>query len=68
MNSKKFFFELIKNNTKYRLGKIHTPRGIIETPAFMPVGTQGTIKSIFTDDIDKNRFSNNIGKYISFIS
>ena len=53
MNSKKILFELIKNNTKYRLGKIHTPRGIIETPAFMPVGTQGTVKSIFPDDIIK---------------
>ncbi len=50
MNSKKFFFEL-KNVKKYRLGKIFTNRGEIETPAFMPVGTQGTVKSIFTDDI-----------------
>tara|TARA_A100001011_G_C14214153_1_gene801256 strand:+ start:211 stop:1323 length:1113 start_codon:yes stop_codon:yes gene_type:complete len=50
MNSKKFFFEL-KNVKNYRLGKIFTNRGEIETPAFMPVGTQGTVKSIFTDDI-----------------
>ena len=53
MNSKKFFFELIKSKNKYRLGKIHTRRGIINTPAFMPVGTLGTVKSIFTDDILK---------------
>jgi len=53
MNSKKIFFELIKNKSKYRLGKIYTPRGYIETPAFMPVGTQGTVKSIFPDDILK---------------
>ena len=53
MNSKKFFFELIKSKNKYRLGKIHTSRGIINTPAFMPVGTLGTVKSIFTDDILK---------------
>ncbi len=53
MNSKKFFFELIKSKNKYRLGKIHTKRGVINTPAFMPVGTQGTVKSIFTDDILK---------------
>ncbi len=53
MNSKKFFFELIKENNNARLGKIFTPRGIVNTPAFMPVGTQGTIKSIFTDDVLK---------------
>ena len=49
MNSKKFFFELIKSKNSYRLGKIHTKRGVINTPAFMPVGTLGTVKSIFTD-------------------
>ena len=53
MNSKKIFFELIKNIKKYRLGKIHTSRGIIETPAFMPVGTQGTVKGIFSEDVLK---------------
>ena len=53
MSSKKIFFELIKSNNSYRLGKIHTKRGIINTPAFMPVGTLGTVKSIFTDDILK---------------
>ncbi len=53
MLSKEFSFELITQNDKARLGKIHTPRGIINTPAFMPVGTQGTIKGIFTDDIKK---------------
>tara|TARA_B100000586_G_scaffold250215_1_gene208609 strand:- start:2651 stop:3763 length:1113 start_codon:yes stop_codon:yes gene_type:complete len=52
MNSKKSFFELLNNNN-YRLGKIFTQKGFIETPAFMPVGTQGTIKSIFPDDILK---------------
>ena len=51
MPSKEFSFELIAQNEKARLGKINTPRGIIDTPAFMPVGTQGTVKGIFTDDI-----------------
>jgi len=53
MPSKEFSFELITQIDKARLGKITTPRGIIDTPAFMPVGTQGTIKGIFTDDILK---------------
>ena len=53
MRSKDFSFELITQDDKARLGKIHTCRGIIDTPAFMPVGTQGTVKGIFTDDIIK---------------
>ena len=51
--SNEFSFELITQDDKARLGKIYTPRGVIDTPAFMPVGTQGTIKGIFIDDILK---------------
>ena len=51
MPIKEFSFELITQDGKSRLGKIFTPRGIINTPAFMPVGTQGTVKGIFTNDI-----------------
>ena len=46
-----FSFELIAQDDKARLGKINTSRGSIDTPTFMPVGTQGTIKGVFTDDI-----------------
>ena len=53
MPSEDFTFELITQNNKARLGKITTSKGIIDTPAFMPVGTQGTVKGIFTDDILK---------------
>ena len=53
MPSKEFSFELITQDDKARLGKIYTSRGVIDTPAFMPVGTQGTVKGIFTDDILK---------------
>ena len=49
----KFSFELITQNDRARLGKIKTLRGEIDTPAFMPVGTQGTVKGIFLDDIEK---------------
>jgi queuine tRNA-ribosyltransferase len=51
--SDEFSFELITQDDKARVGKIHTKRGTIDTPAFMPVGTQGTVKGIFTDDILK---------------
>ena len=41
-------FELIHTSTKSRarVGKIHTPHGIIDTPGFVGVGTNGTIKSL----------------------
>ena len=43
-----FMFELIKQcpTTGARLGKIHTPHGSFETPVFMPVGTQATVKAM----------------------
>ena len=53
MQNEKFSFELITQNDNARLGKISTPKGVIDTPAFMPVGTQGTVKGIFPDDILK---------------
>src|SRR5476649_789853 len=41
-------FELLKNDshTKARLGKLTTTRGVIETPVFMPVGTQASVKAL----------------------
>ena len=53
MQNQEFSFELIAHNHNARLGKISTPKGKIDTPAFMPVGTQGTVKGIFVDDILK---------------
>ena len=51
MQNQEFSFELLTQNDNARLGKISTCRGKIDTPAFMPVGTQGTIKGVFTNDI-----------------
>ncbi len=43
----RFRFEVLKESERgARLGRIHTPRGTIDTPAFMPVATQGTVKAI----------------------
>ncbi len=50
-----FSFELGTQDDRARLGLIKTKRGIINTPAFMPVGTQGTVKGLFTDDILKTK-------------
>ena len=42
-----FRFEVLKTDpTGARLGRITTPHGIIEPPAFMPVGTAGTVKGL----------------------
>tara|TARA_Y100000590_G_scaffold434996_1_gene553899 strand:+ start:4131 stop:5243 length:1113 start_codon:yes stop_codon:yes gene_type:complete len=51
MFEEKFSFNLLNENIKARLGQIHTHRGNIDTPTFMPVGTQATIKSAFIDDV-----------------
>ena len=48
-----FRFELIKecSQTGARLGRIHTPHGVIDTPVFMPVGTQATVKAVLPRDL-----------------
>ena len=51
MKEENFSFNLLKEDKEARLGRINTHRGIIDTPTFMPVGTQGTIKSAFIEDI-----------------
>jgi len=50
MLSDKFSFSVLKESKSARLGKIFTSRGQIDTPTFMTVGTQGTIKSVFVED------------------
>ncbi len=51
MKESDFSFELIAQDEKARLGKISTHRGIVDTPVFMPVGTLGTVKGIFIEDL-----------------
>tara|TARA_B110000438_G_scaffold240139_1_gene238720 strand:+ start:453 stop:1565 length:1113 start_codon:yes stop_codon:yes gene_type:complete len=51
MLNEKFSFKLLKEDGRARLGKISTCRGEIDTPVFMPVGTQGTIKSAYIEDV-----------------
>ena len=48
-----FGFELLKvSRSGIRLGRLTTPHGVIETPAFMPVGTLGTVKGITQDALE----------------
>src|SRR6185369_3637089 len=46
-------FELITKdkNTRARRGRLHTAHGVVETPIFMPVGTQATVKSMTPDQL-----------------
>ena len=52
-NQPKFSYEVIKQDAKTgaRAGILHTPHGDIETPIYMPVGTQATVKGIFPRDL-----------------
>ncbi|MHB8637909.1 MAG: tRNA guanosine(34) transglycosylase Tgt [Fimbriimonadaceae bacterium] len=38
--------------TGARRGRLHTPHAVVETPAFMPVGTQGTVKTVGSEDLE----------------
>jgi hypothetical protein len=45
-------FELLATDGKARRGRLTFPRGTVETPAFMPVGTYGTVKGMLPRDIE----------------
>jgi len=46
-----FSFNLISTDGAARRGEFVTPHGRVQTPAFMPVGTQGTVKGLSPDDV-----------------
>ena len=43
-----FGFTLLATDGAARLGEIATAHGLVRTPAFMPIGTQGTVKGAHT--------------------
>ena len=51
----KIKYELIKKeaHTQARLGKLYTNHGVYETPMFMPVGTQATVKTLAPEELKK---------------
>ena len=53
MSLKDFNFNVHHTQNYARVGVIETHRGNINTPAFMPVGTQATVKGVFLEDIKK---------------
>jgi queuine tRNA-ribosyltransferase len=46
-----FAFRTSHPHGSARLGWFHTPHGVVETPAFMPVATHGTIKGLSMDEV-----------------
>jgi queuine tRNA-ribosyltransferase len=49
--TKSFSFEVTARDGAARSGAISTPRGVVRTPAFMPVGTGATVKAMFPEDV-----------------
>ena len=49
MSAPAFRFELLATDGAARRGRLHTAHGTVETPAFMPVGTQATVKATTPD-------------------
>ncbi|HUJ41909.1 MAG TPA: tRNA guanosine(34) transglycosylase Tgt [Candidatus Acidoferrales bacterium] len=48
-----FRFEVLKTDpTGARLGRLETPHGVFDTPAFLPIGTAGTVKGISQDQLE----------------
>ncbi len=45
-------FDLLATDGRARRGRLTFPRGVVETPAFMPVGTYGTVKGMLPRDIE----------------
>lgn len=44
-------FELLETDGAARRGRLNFPRGVVETPAFMPVGTYATVKSVTPEEV-----------------
>ena len=49
-----FTFSLLRTDGGARLGEFHTPHGVVHTPAFMPVGTQGAVKGTLFKDLEES--------------
>ena len=59
-------YEHIKTckQTGARLGIVHTPHGSFETPAFMPVGTQATVKTMSPEELKEIGCRNYFEQYV----
>ena len=46
-----FGFKVLATDGEARRGELETPHGVVQTPAFMPVGTRGAVKAITQRDL-----------------
>lgn len=46
-----FEFEILATEGAARAGRFHLPHGVVQTPAFMPVGTQATVKTLTPEEV-----------------
>jgi queuine tRNA-ribosyltransferase (EC 2.4.2.29) len=53
-----FRYEIVSQSpiSHARRGRLHTPHGVIETPVFMPVGTQATVKTLSQEELEQLGF------------
>ena len=60
-----FSFRLIATDGAARRGEIATPHGKVATPAFMPVGTQATVKGLYAGDGARDRRRHRARQHLS---
>jgi queuine tRNA-ribosyltransferase len=53
MSIERIQFEVVARSGAARLGRLLTPHGVVETPAFMPVGTLGTVKALHPIEVSE---------------
>jgi len=49
--SARFAFDVLQRDGRARRGRLHLAHGVVETPAFMPVGTRGAVKAVTIDAV-----------------
>ncbi|CAN5678977.1 tRNA guanosine(34) transglycosylase Tgt [soil metagenome] len=52
LDGQMFSFNLLATDGLARRGEVHTPHGVVQTPAFMPVGTRGAVKAVTQRDLE----------------
>jgi queuine tRNA-ribosyltransferase len=53
LSTSRMSFELLKTDGAARRGRLTFPRGTVETPAFMPVGTYGSVKGVMPEQVSE---------------
>ena len=61
-------FEIVKRDvsSQARRGRLQTAHGVVETPVFMPVGTQATVKAMSPLEMEELGCEILLGKHVSF--